>query len=95
MDSPKRRGYRWSDGSGGRPRSWYVDVDQAAVGSELEFLKVEIYLREDFELRLEELTAFTGSPTEFEAGSGPKRTTQVHLITNLEPASPCSRVARC
>jgi DNA polymerase-3 subunit epsilon len=28
-DSLKRRGYRWSDGSDGRPRSWYIDVSEA------------------------------------------------------------------
>ncbi len=29
-DLLKRRGYRWSDGADGRPRSWYIDVDDAA-----------------------------------------------------------------
>ena len=29
-DTLKKRGYRWSDGSDGRPRSWYVDVDEAS-----------------------------------------------------------------
>lgn len=57
-DSLKRRGYRWSDGSDGRPRSWYVDVDEAAVEIELAFLKTEIYLR-DVEPRMQTLTAFT------------------------------------
>ena len=57
-DSLKRRGYRWSDGGDGRPRSWYVDVDEAALDAELAFLKAEIYLR-DVEPRLQTLTAFT------------------------------------
>ncbi len=30
-DSLKRRGYRWSDGTDGRPKSWYVDADEFAV----------------------------------------------------------------
>ncbi|OKO86117.1 DNA polymerase III subunit epsilon [Bradyrhizobium sp. NAS80.1] len=56
-DLLKRRGYRWSDGSDGRPRSWYVDVDEAKLGDEITFLKTEIYLR-DVEPRLQTLTAF-------------------------------------
>ena len=57
-DSLKRRGYRWSDGTDGRPKSWYVDVGESAVDDELAFLKAEIYLR-DVEARLQTLTAFT------------------------------------
>jgi DNA polymerase-3 subunit epsilon len=30
-DTLKRRGYRWSDGNDGRPRSWYIDVEESAV----------------------------------------------------------------
>ncbi|MDA9519760.1 DNA polymerase III subunit epsilon [Bradyrhizobium sp. CCBAU 11434] len=57
-DSLKRRGYRWSDGTDGRPKSWYVDVGESAVDDELAFLKTEVYLR-DVEPRLQTLTAFT------------------------------------
>ncbi|WP_256469600.1 MULTISPECIES: 3'-5' exonuclease [unclassified Bradyrhizobium] len=57
-DSLKRRGYRWSDGSDGLPRSWYVDVCEAALDDEIAFLKAEIYQR-DVEPRLQTLTAFT------------------------------------
>ncbi len=56
-DSLKRRGYRWSDGSDGRPRLWYVDVDESKLEDEIAFLKTEIYLR-DVEPRLQALTAF-------------------------------------
>lgn len=56
-DSLKRRGYRWSDGSDGRPRSWYVDVDESKLDDEIAFLKAEIYLGE-VEPRLHVLTAF-------------------------------------
>jgi DNA polymerase-3 subunit epsilon len=52
----KRRGYRWSDGSDGRPRSWYIDVEESALADEITFLKTEIYLR-DVEPRLQALTA--------------------------------------
>jgi DNA polymerase-3 subunit epsilon len=54
----KRRGYRWSDGSDGRPRSWYTDVRESEVDDEIAFLKAEIYLRE-VEPRLQTMTAFT------------------------------------
>ena len=56
-DSLKRRGYRWSDGSDGRPRSWYIDLDESKLHDEIAFLKGEIYLR-DVEPRLQTLTAF-------------------------------------
>ncbi|MDH6258885.1 3'-5' exonuclease [Bradyrhizobium sp. BR13661] len=54
----KTRGYRWSDGSDGRPRSWYVDVCETALADEIAFLRGEIYLR-DVEPRTQTLTAFT------------------------------------
>jgi DNA polymerase-3 subunit epsilon len=57
-DTLKHRGYRWSDGNEGRPRSWYIDVEKSAVAEEIAFLKSEIYLR-DVEPRLQTLTAFT------------------------------------
>ena len=57
-DMLKRRGYRWSDGSDGRPRSWYVDVDETLLDAEVAFLKTEIYLR-DVQPRLQTLTAVT------------------------------------
>ncbi|OKO83224.1 3'-5' exonuclease [Bradyrhizobium sp. AS23.2] len=56
-DALKRRGYRWSDGSDGRPRSWYIDVDESKLDDEITFLKTEIYLC-DAEPRLQALTAF-------------------------------------
>jgi DNA polymerase-3 subunit epsilon len=55
--SLRRRGYRWSDGSDGRPRSWYVDVDESKLDDEIAFLRTEVYLR-DVEPRLQTLTAF-------------------------------------
>jgi len=56
-DTLKRRGYRWSDGSDGRPRSWYIDLDESKLGDEVSFLKTEIYLGE-VEPRFQTLTAF-------------------------------------
>jgi DNA polymerase-3 subunit epsilon len=42
----KARGYRWSDGSDGLPRSWYIDVAEDEHATEIEFLRAEIYQRE-------------------------------------------------
>jgi len=42
----KKRGYRWSDGADGRPRSWYIDVDEVAKADEIDFLRKPIYLQD-------------------------------------------------
>jgi DNA polymerase III subunit epsilon len=57
-DVLKRRGYRWRNGSDGRPRSWYIDVGEDRLGNEIAFLKTEIYLSE-VEPRLQTLTALS------------------------------------
>jgi DNA polymerase-3 subunit epsilon len=57
-DALKKRGYKWSDGNDGRPKSWYVDLDETEVDTEISFLRKEIYLRE-VEPRTQSLTAFT------------------------------------
>ena len=55
-DALKKRGYRWSDGADGRPRSWYIDVDAANESTEIEFLRTTIYLR-DIEPRIQAMNA--------------------------------------
>lgn len=55
-DVLKRRGYRWSDGSDGRLKSWYIDVDEINRNSELSYLKTEIYQRET-DVHCHEITA--------------------------------------
>ncbi|WP_426612871.1 3'-5' exonuclease [Bradyrhizobium sp. McL0616] len=57
-DSLKRRGYRWNDGSDGRPKSWFVDVDETALDDEIAFLRTQIYM-EEVEPSVQRLTAFT------------------------------------
>jgi DNA polymerase III subunit epsilon len=52
----KARGYRWSDGSDGAPRSWYIDVAEDGHKAEIEFLRIEIYQRE-VDVRSRSLTA--------------------------------------
>lgn len=57
-DSLKRRGYRWNDGSDGRPKSWFIDVDESALDEEIAFLRTQIYVR-DVDPGVQRLTAFT------------------------------------
>ncbi|KKM17421.1 hypothetical protein LCGC14_1675940 [marine sediment metagenome] len=42
----KARGYRWSDGSDGRLKSWWIEVDEDAFEEECRFLREEIYSSE-------------------------------------------------
>jgi DNA polymerase-3 subunit epsilon len=42
-DHLKARGYRWSDGSDGRPKSWWIEIDEDALSDELGYLRAEIY----------------------------------------------------
>lgn len=42
-DQLKARGYRWSDGSDGRPKAWWTEVPEDAAEEELRFLRDEIY----------------------------------------------------
>jgi DNA polymerase-3 subunit epsilon len=55
-DALKRRRYRWNDGSDGRPKSWHIDVDEAELDAELNYLRKEIYQR-DVEIDCREITA--------------------------------------
>lgn len=52
----KRRRYRWNDGTDGRPRSWYIEVDEFDVAAELKYLRTEIY-QSDVEIEYREITA--------------------------------------
>jgi DNA polymerase-3 subunit epsilon len=55
-DELKKRGYRWNDGTDGRPRSWYIDVDEANQETEIEFLRMTVYLR-DVQPRVQAMSA--------------------------------------
>jgi DNA polymerase-3 subunit epsilon len=54
----KARGYRWSDGSEGRPKSWWIEVDEAILADELNYLRTEIYCRPEVDQPTRYLTAF-------------------------------------
>ncbi len=42
-DRLKARGYRWSGGDDGRPRAWWVDVEEAGRAGEIAYLHEEVY----------------------------------------------------
>jgi DNA polymerase-3 subunit epsilon len=54
----KRRHYRWNDGSDGRPRSWFVDVDESCHREEIEYLRKHIFRRDDVDFHIQRLDAF-------------------------------------
>lgn len=56
-DQLKRRGYRWNGDTNGRPRAWYIDVEDEQHSDEMNFLRKEIYLRE-VELFVQKITAY-------------------------------------
>lgn len=57
-DQLKARGYRWSDGSDGRPKSWWIEVDETGLDDELRYLRVEIYQHPEADPPIQFLTAF-------------------------------------
>jgi DNA polymerase-3 subunit epsilon len=42
-DELKKRGYRWNDGTDGRPKAWFVDVSEELRNDEITFLRRNIY----------------------------------------------------
>lgn len=42
-DLLKARGYRWADGSDGRPKAWWIDLDEAGFRPEMAYLRSDIY----------------------------------------------------
>lgn len=57
-DILKARGYRWSDGSDGRPKCWWTEVAEEDLDPELHFLRTEIYRWRDADPPTRHLTAF-------------------------------------
>jgi len=57
-DHLKARGYRWSDGSDGRLKSWWIEVDEEGLGDELAYLRSEIYRWKEADPPVVRLTAF-------------------------------------
>jgi DNA polymerase-3 subunit epsilon len=57
-DHLKVRGYRWSDGSDGRPKCWWIEVGEDGLDDELHYLRAEIYRYPDVDPPIRRLTAF-------------------------------------
>jgi DNA polymerase-3 subunit epsilon len=57
-DHLKARGYRWSDGSDGRLKSWWIEIDEESLDDELSYLRAEIYRWAEAEPPILRLTAF-------------------------------------
>jgi DNA polymerase-3 subunit epsilon len=57
-DHLKARGYRWSDGSEGRPKSWWIEVGEEALEDEIHYLRTEIYRYAEADPPITRLTAF-------------------------------------
>lgn len=57
-DHLKARGYRWSDGSAGRPKSWWIEVNEPDLAGELHYLRTEIYRYPEADPPIRHLTAF-------------------------------------
>ncbi len=57
-DRLKARGYRWSDGSDGRPKSWWTEIDEEKLDEELRYLRSEIYRWNEADPPMKRLTAF-------------------------------------
>jgi len=56
-DHLKARGYRWSDGSDGRPKAWWIEIDEDLYEDELAYLRDEIYRWPEAEPLTRRLTA--------------------------------------
>ena len=56
-DELKQRGYRWNGREDGTPRSWWIDVPEDALTSELTYLRGAIYKRH-VDPPIAEITAF-------------------------------------
>ena len=55
-DQLKNRGYRWSNGEDGRPRSWFIEVADPRRESEMNWL-ASLLAKETTELKVERVTA--------------------------------------
>ncbi len=56
-DNLKARGYRWSDGSDGRPKAWWTEIAEEDLDDELRFLRADIYRWPDAEPLMQRLSA--------------------------------------
>jgi len=60
-DHLKARGYRWSDGSDGRPKAWWIEVADDRYDDEIRYLRADIYRWEE----ADPLTVWLGATDRF------------------------------
>lgn len=56
-DILKTRGYRWNDGNNGKPKSWYIEVNELEKTEELNFLQQNIYHKKT-QIEIDEINSF-------------------------------------
>ncbi|MDR7232746.1 DNA polymerase-3 subunit epsilon [Caulobacter sp. BE264] len=56
-DVLKARGYRWNGEAGPSPRAWWIDVEEADLAAELDYLQTQIY-RGEVHLPTRKISAF-------------------------------------
>lgn len=56
-DVLKNRGYRWNDGNNGKPKSWYIEVNEQTKDEEQDFLFQAIY-QAKVKITVEEINSF-------------------------------------
>lgn len=57
-DHLKARGYRWSDGTSGLPKCWWIEIGEELLEDELRYLRTEVYRWRDADPPVRRLTAF-------------------------------------
>ena len=55
-DALRSRGYRWSDGSNGARRAWWIDVEEAEVDAEVAYLRASFFANRPVEFPMKRMT---------------------------------------
>jgi len=56
-DILKERGYKWSNGGGNLPKTWWIKIPEKEYETEMSFLRREIYYRHNIDLPTKIITA--------------------------------------
>jgi DNA polymerase-3 subunit epsilon len=57
-ESLRFRGYRWNNGTDGRPRAWFADVEEGELEAEKVFLRTNVYRRDNAAVEVQRVTAW-------------------------------------
>lgn len=55
-DTLRARGYRWSDGSNGARRAWWIDVEESGVEAEVAYLRASFFANQPVEFPMKRIT---------------------------------------